>query len=148
MWTLAPDTHAPTYPRPRGEGPLIVIDDDQLDLRIARRCHARSRIDRQLLTFDQATPALAAIRRAATADEADIPSMVILDLMESRTPGLHGLDVVAEIHALTPDLPVVVLTASTMDSYRQLAEARGCAAFIRKSARTADLLAMFEALGP
>ncbi len=149
--TPQPPQHHPIpaeLPRPWGPGPIVLIDDDHLDLRFARRCHARSGIARPLLTFDDAGAALEYLGGALEPEGSGPPSVVIIDFMESRTPGPSGLDMLAQLRRQEPRLPVVVMTASSMESFRRLADARGCAAYIRKTTRLAELVALFAALGP
>src|SRR5579863_4675123 len=51
--------------------------------------------------FDAAEPALAALR-------SDAPDVLITDV---RMPGQNGLDLLKRVHAVHPDLPVIVMTA-------------------------------------
>lgn len=76
---------------------LLLDDDDVFASRLARALDARG--------FE--------VRRAATAAEAlaiaqdDSPEYALVDL---RLPDVHGLDVVAALHAIDPTTRIVVLT--------------------------------------
>jgi DNA-binding NarL/FixJ family response regulator len=68
------------------------------------------------------------------------PDVVVLDL---SMPGLDGLACLSRIHAQHPDLPVVILTASSAPLARDAALAAGAADFVAKSI---DLGALAPAL--
>jgi len=58
------------------------------------------------------------------------PDVVVLDL---SMPGLDGIACLSRIHAQHPELPVVILTASSAPLAREAALAAGAADFVAKS---------------
>lgn len=83
-----------------------------------------------------AVPGTTVIGRAAGASDAirDIlatrPDLVLLDVQLAEG---SGFDVLRELHARAPDLPVVMLTNYSSDPYRQIAERFGARAFFDKT---------------
>jgi DNA-binding NarL/FixJ family response regulator len=58
------------------------------------------------------------------------PDLVVLDVQLAEG---SGFDVLRELHARAPELPVVMLTNYSSDPYRQIAERFGARAFFDKS---------------
>lgn len=123
-----------------------MIDDDPLDLRIARRCHARSGIERPLCTFEEADD-LFAYLDAADRGEAPPPSLLLVDI---RMPVISGFEVVERVRARGAAAlpPIAMFTTSDLDSDKQTAGALGCSAYLVKPPSTAQFIALFKALGP
>ncbi len=143
MRTLPPST-PPALHEP---GPLLMVDDDPLDLRIARRCHARSGIDRPLRTFDEPTALLTHLE-AVGRGEAPRPALLLVDV---RMPGVDGFEVVRRVRAQAPFTsapPIAMLTTSDLDEDRETASAVGCAAYLVKPQDTRSFIELFRAMGP
>ncbi|MFI5347216.1 MAG: response regulator [Elusimicrobiota bacterium] len=79
--------------------PLIMIVDDDADLRSALAVILRSRF--RIVEAAGGAEALAALKR-------ERPDLVLLDV---AMPGLNGLEVLAEAKAAHPELLVVMLTS-------------------------------------
>jgi DNA-binding NarL/FixJ family response regulator len=81
-------------------------------------------------------PGTAIVGRASTATDAirDIlatrPQLVVLDVQLAQG---SGFDVLRELHARAPELPVVMLSNYSSDPYRQIAERFGARGFFDKS---------------
>ena len=73
------------------------------------------------------------------------PDLILLDL---RLPDLNGTEVCAELKsdARTASIPIVVLTASRGDEYRDWARRQGCAAFLEKPMEPFQVLKQVEHL--
>jgi CheY-like chemotaxis protein len=67
------------------------------------------------------------------------PDLILLDL---RLPDVNGTEVCEELKAdpRTADIPVVVLTASRAEEYRDWARGQGCAAFLEKPMEPFEVL--------
>ncbi|HET9520026.1 MAG TPA: response regulator, partial [Candidatus Limnocylindrales bacterium] len=63
-----------------------------------------------------------------------------LVLLDVRLPDGNGLDLVREIKARDPDLPVVVMSASVLPHEREEATRAGCDAFVSKPYLAQELL--------
>jgi two-component system nitrogen regulation response regulator GlnG len=76
----------------------LVEDDASIRWVLERALRASGMVPR---AFDAAEPALAALR-------ADVPDVLLTDI---RMPGSSGIDLLREVRAAHPDLPVIVMTA-------------------------------------
>jgi len=79
---------------------LLVIDDDAISCRLIRAI-----FEKEGVRVVAAGDGQAGIERAAE----ERPDVVLLDL---QLPGRDGLEILADLKASTPDLPVIMLTAS------------------------------------
>lgn len=84
----------------RQRPPLILVVDDEKSFRDTTRIFLEKERWR-VATAANGEESLDLVRR-------ERPDMVLLDLM---MPGMSGVDVLKELHAIDPDLPVVVITA-------------------------------------
>jgi two-component system response regulator FixJ len=57
---------------------------------------------------------------------------VRLAVIDIRMPGLTGLEVLAELRAISPDTRVILMTGENDPAHRQAAEAGGASAFFLK----------------
>jgi DNA-binding NarL/FixJ family response regulator len=78
------------------------------------------------------------------ADEAETVDLLRRDefdvvLMDIRLPGPDGLEVLKEIRALNPDLPVIMLTGYDDPDYVKSALAQGAAGYLLKDSTPEDL---------
>jgi CheY-like chemotaxis protein len=90
---------------------VLLVEDDQGDVLMAREAFAQRRIHSELHVTTDGEQALAFLRRQGEFANAPRPALVLLDL---NLPGRDGREVLAEIKT-DPDLrtiPVVVLTTS------------------------------------
>ena len=85
------------------------------------------------------------VRLAANGDEAlaaadERPGVIIMDL---AMPGLNGWEATRRLKTgeRTKDIPIIVLTAHSLDHYREVAIAAGCDAFLAKPCAIEDLVA-------
>jgi len=77
---------------------------------------------------------LEAVQMVAENDEID------LVLMDIRLPRMNGLDAMAKIKELLPELPVIIQTAYAMQATKDEAQRIGCDDFITKPIQIETLL--------
>lgn len=109
--------------------PIMLIEDNPMDLDLTRRAFARRRLANPLVIARDGAEAVAMI--AAWPPDKQPPSVVLLDL---KLPKVDGLEVLRQIRA-HPELgvvPVVVLTTSTEDQDVQTAYKLGANSYIVK----------------
>ena len=92
----------------------------------------RERLESLLIQVPGTTIAGRASRAAEAIREilAIRPDLVVLDVQLAEG---SGFDVLRELHARAPELPVVMLTNYSSDPYRQIAERFGACAFFDKT---------------
>ncbi|OLO04512.1 nitrogen regulation protein NR(I) [Salinicola socius] len=84
---------------------IAIVDDDRAIRWVLERALAQP--DLEVQSFERADAALASIERHP-------PDVLLTDI---RMPGLDGLDLMAKVREMHPDLPVIVMTAhSDLDS--------------------------------
>jgi CheY-like chemotaxis protein len=90
---------------------VLIVDDDPGDALMLRESFGQVGRDSRFHLVPDGQRALQFLRRAGEYADAPRPGLVLLDL---NLPGLHGLDVLAQIKA-DPDLmiiPVIVVSSS------------------------------------
>jgi two-component system cell cycle response regulator DivK len=90
------------------------------------------------------------VKLAANGDQAlaaadERPGVIIMDL---AMPGLNGWEATRRLKTgeRTKDIPIIVLTAHSLDHYREVALAAGCDAFLSKPCAIEDLVAAIRRL--
>jgi len=111
--------------------PVVLVVDDNDDTR-AMYAH--------LLTAAGFEVKLAANGDEALAAAAEGPGVIIMDL---AMPGLNGWEATRRLKTgeRTKDIPIIVLTAHSLDHYREVAVAAGCDAFLSKPCSIDELVA-------
>jgi two-component system response regulator len=106
---------------------VLVVDDDPDDLEITRRALAKIGCSVTCMTACRGEDALMLLRFRA-----ELPSLVLLDL---KMPGMNGIDTLQQIRAddRLKDVPVIIVTNSTLESDRRAALAAGANAFLHKA---------------
>jgi len=106
---------------------ILVIDDEEL---------IRWSLD-QVITSDGHRVAVAADGSEALARMAEaIPDLCLLDL---KLPDIDGLQLLPQLRALAPNLPVVVMTAYGSAEIEREARRLGAVDFLRKPVDPGDL---------
>jgi two-component system cell cycle response regulator DivK len=110
--------------------PVVLVVDDNDDTR-AMYAH--------LLTLAGFEVKLAANGDEGLAAADERPGVIIMDL---AMPGLNGWEATRRLKTgeRTKDIPVIVLTAHSLDHYREVAVAAGCDAFLSKPCAIEDLV--------
>jgi CheY-like chemotaxis protein len=93
----------------RAEAPILLIEDDEVDILTVERALKYHRIDNALLVFRDSEQAVEYIETGPR------PFLTILDLNMPRMNGLEVLERIRSNPALN-DVPVIILTTSSEDS--------------------------------
>jgi two-component system response regulator len=109
------------------EQTILIVDDNPDDIEIARRILAKSNSDVRLEEVRRGEDALELLRNGK-----ELPSLILLDL---KMPGMNGIDTLRVIRAdeRLRDIPVVILTSSSLDSDRKESFDAGADAFFNKA---------------
>ncbi len=93
--------------------PIWIVDDDQSIRFVLEKALARE--DLPTRSFTNPRDVLAALKDASGADaDEPMPQVLVSDI---RMPGGSGLDLIAKIKELVPNLPIIIMTAfSDLDS--------------------------------
>ena len=91
--------------------PILLVEDNAMDIDFALQAFEESKVANPVVICRDGEEALAFIGAHATADDARLPVVVLLDL---RLPKIDGLDVLrhARQHPVWKQVPFVVMTTS------------------------------------
>jgi two-component system, chemotaxis family, chemotaxis protein CheY len=99
---------------------ILLVDDSGLSRRILRRI-----LEPAGYEVLEAEDGMGALERYYL----DRPDLVMLDMTMN---GMHGLDVLAQLRQMDPQVAVIVATADIQDSSRELAATGGAKRFLTK----------------
>ena len=106
---------------------VLVVDDSSLARRMLRRS-----LEELGYAVEEATDGATALERYFLKR----PDIVMLDMVMT---GMYGLEVLAKMRELNPDVRVIVASADIQTSTRDQARAAGAAAFINKPVNPKEL---------
>jgi two-component system response regulator len=106
---------------------ILIVDDNPDDIEIARRILAKSGRDVRVEEARRGEAALELLH-----DGKERPSLILLDL---KMPGMNGIDTLRKIRSdeKLKNIPVVILTSSSLESDRNEAFDAGADAFVHKA---------------
>lgn len=109
--------------------PILVVEDNPVDLDLALRAFKRSNLDNPIEIARDGEEALAWIARWEAGER--LPAVILLDL---KLPRIDGLEVLRQLKAndTSKVIPVVILTSSGEDSDLKKAYAFGVNSYIVK----------------
>ena len=116
---------------PTGGLPILVIEDDDIDVEYLKRQFAEHQLNHPLLHVGDGKTALALLRGEGHYRQPERPWLILLDL---HLPGMSGLEFLRRLRA-EPTLsrcPVFVLTASDHDEDKRAAYAERIAGYVLK----------------
>jgi two-component system, chemotaxis family, chemotaxis protein CheY len=99
---------------------VLVVDDSSLARRTTRRI-----LEEMGHTVEEATDGAQALERYYI----NRHDLVVLDMVMT---GMYGMEVLAKMRELNPEVQVIVATADIQTSTREQARAAGAAAFVNK----------------
>jgi CheY-like chemotaxis protein len=124
---------------------IVMVDDSETDIFLARRCYRRSKLTNEWLSFDAPQAFLDHLGRVK-AGEAPMPALVLLDI---NMPRLTGFDVLecTKADPYFETLPVfVMLSHSDLVEDRERASALGASGCVTKPNDLAAFTAYFDSL--
>lgn len=126
-------------------GPIVMVDDEELDVDAVRRGLEKSRLPNAFLSFSDGPPFLAYLQ-AIKRGEGDFPALVLLDMNMPLMTGIEVLKKMREDQSFR-DIPVVaMLTSSTHDQDRRSAAKSGAHDYLVKPLDYNEYIDFFEGL--
>jgi len=106
---------------------VMIVDDDQDEIELLRRVLKKAGRVKNITTAQEGEAALELLRTRKVA-----PSLILLDL---KMPGMGGIETVRQLRAdaCLKDIPVVIVTNSSLESDKQAAYDAGADAFLHKA---------------
>ena len=111
---------------------VLLVDDSGLARRSTRRV-----LEEAGYTVVEADDGLSALEQFAV----EKPDIVMLDLVMK---GMYGLEVLAKLRELDPEVRVIVVSADIQTSSREMVKAAGASAFINRPAQPAHVVAVLQ----
>ena len=115
---------------------VLVVDDSAMARRSSRRILENAGFD-----VIEADDGMSALEQYFVHK----PVVVILDLVMK---GMYGLDVLAKLREMDPDVRVIVVSADVQNSSRELVELGGGVGFLTKPVEAEQLLSMVRRVLP
>lgn len=106
----------------------VLVVDDEPDLEVLFRQQFRRELRAQRFVMDFAGSAAQALNRISDTVE----QTLILILSDINMPGMSGLEMLPELRARRPDVPVIMITAYGDAETRKTALERGAQALLTK----------------
>ena len=123
---------------------ILIVDDAQVDQRLAGKLlQDRPGLEQAEKATKLEVSYAANGREALAAIASQLPDLVLTDL---QMPEMNGLELVDEIKARYPGLPVVLMTAHGSEDIALQALQRGAASYVPKRKLATDLLETVESL--
>lgn len=129
------------------DAPIYLVDDDDLDFRMAARALSKSRVTNELVHFDSGHAVLKQLQDVAAGD-ATPPAMILMDI---NMPGIDGHETVQQIRseAQFARIPVIAMLTSSRDPIdRDRAFASGADDFFEKPMLVEQFVDLFNAMLP
>jgi CheY-like chemotaxis protein len=120
---------------------LVLVVDDEPDLEVLFRQQFRRDIRSQRFLMEFAGSAAQALTRIADTGE----QTLILIFSDINMPGMSGLEMLPEVRARRPDVPVIMITAYGDAETRKTALERGAEGLLTKPIDFAQLRQEIEA---
>ncbi|MAE57322.1 MAG: two-component system response regulator [Halobacteriovorax sp.] len=128
-----------------GDGPIVIVDDDEMQRDILQSCYERSELTDELVLLSSGTELLEYFKVVLETNK-KTPSIVMIDI---NMPGLNGHELVKKIreHDEFKVIPVIVmLTASNFDKDKQMALENGANGFLTKPSDVNIYISLFNNL--
>ena len=106
----------------------VLVVDDEPDLEVLFRQQFRRELRARRFVMDFAGSAAQALDRISDTSE----QTLILILSDVNMPGMNGLEMLPELRARRPDVPVIMITAYGDAETRKTALERGAQALLTK----------------
>jgi DNA-binding NtrC family response regulator len=120
---------------------LVLVVDDEADVEVLFRQQFRRDLRAQRFAMDFAGSAAQALARITDTGERTL----ILVLSDINMPGMNGLDMLPEVRARRPDVPVIMITAYGDAETRKTALDRGAKDLLTKPIDFGQLRQVIEA---
>jgi CheY-like chemotaxis protein len=115
-------------PRRDQVGTYILVVDDEPDVESMFRQHFRRDLRASRFVMAFATSARAALEQVETIAD---PSLILI-LSDINMPGMSGLEMLTEVKAARPHVPVIMITAYGDDETKRTATKLGAAGLLTK----------------
>jgi len=132
-------------PPATGTGPLVVVDDDELEIKMVELYLKRSGVSRDLQSFKSGPAFLDHLGRVESG-EAPMPAAVLLDV---RMPVMDGFEVLSAVRAREPfqRVPLLLMFSNSKDEKDvRRAHELGADAYQAKPANKEEYMRFFRAL--
>jgi two-component system, response regulator len=134
-------------PKLIGDGPVVMVDDNDADVDVALRYYKKSRLTRPFIRLAGGEELLAYLDDCDRSSK-PLPSLVMLDI---NMIGIDGHETLRRVRAdpRFVDLPVLIMVSGSRSALDRAESASGGAnGFFSKPLNAAEYLPFFNALAP
>lgn len=130
---------------PAAERLVLLVEDDRNDVLMMGRAFSRADLDGALSVATDGEEAVRLLESALNGGDAQVPSLVLLDLKLPKKGGLEVLSWIRAQKALR-HVPVIILTSSQVDRDLEQAYALGANSYLVKPVGFDQLLEVVKSL--
>jgi CheY-like chemotaxis protein len=126
---------------------ILIVDDDEGHLELARRSLSRSGVQGPILSFMQGEDALDYILRRGDHAGRDSHDQLLVLLDINMPPGINGIEVLRRLRAepqATSGVSVIMLTTADDPAEVELCFSLGCRAYLNKPLAPAEFIQELE----
>lgn len=129
----------------KGTGPIIVVDDDQLQIQLVETFYKKSKRENELICL-LSGKALLEYCTKVLINETKMPEVILLDI---NMPQLDGFEVLKEIRGMKDfkQTPIIIMfTCSDSDRDKEMAKSLNANAYYSKPNSGSDYINFFKAI--
>jgi CheY-like chemotaxis protein len=129
----------------QNDNEVIMVDDSDLDLKIAQRCFAKSKVKNKFVPLMSAASLFAYLEDVKT-KKARVPALILLDI---NMPGIDGHEALAKVRrdASFNESPFIAMFShSSLESDRERAMAIGANGYQVKPISSLEYIDFFNSL--
>jgi two-component system, response regulator len=126
-----------------GAGPVVMVDDSDTDIYVARKCYENSILPNEFVPMSDPDELLAYLRRARSAEH-PLPGLVLIDMDLRRVPKSSKLAEIRKEAALA-NVPMITMVTDADDRRALGLDSDDCVA---KPMLVGDYVAFFNSLVP
>ncbi|MDF1658000.1 MAG: response regulator [Verrucomicrobiales bacterium] len=121
---------------------ILLVEDNDDDVIFLERCMKKANLGHRLSRVSNGVEAMNYLLKVSPFEDANLPSLVLLDLNMPRKDGISVLKEV-KAHPALKHIPVVVFTSSKQESEIRRCYAEGASSFIPKLTDSEELKKLF-----
>lgn len=127
----------------KGDGPIVVVDDDEIQILLVQTCYKKSNRKNELICLNSGDRFLNYIN-SVQSNNSQVPELVLLDINMPKTNGFDVLEKVRSIENFK-DIPIIMmLTTSDSEKDRIKSKELKANAYFSKPVNASSYINFFQ----